>query len=230
MRHSRQYIHLAGVLAWCMAAAIAFAQLPPQPANGPATDQPVFHAGDRVEVNPAQMAPPNTKWYPATVTQVYITPSGEIAGYKVRIDTVDGSNYDFDNVPRRANWIRLPAGNAAQGGLQDAQGGYQPPVNGLPSPPPPPGGYQPPVNGLPAPPPPNGDRPEATLHAGDRVEVNLTQMMAPNTKWVPATVVKVNTTPLGDVISYRIRLDGVEGTAAEHDDIPKRPNWIRASQ
>jgi|SRR5215831_18374050 len=81
-----------------------------------------------------------------------------------------------------------------------------------------------------------GDRPQnknpnqVTFQVGDRVEVNVTQMMPPNTKWYQATVVKVNTNPLGDVLDYDVKLDTTDGSEVIRDHIPKRPNWIRPPQ
>jgi hypothetical protein len=65
---------------------------------------------------------------------------------------------------------------------------------------------------------------------GDRVEVDITQMMPPNKRWYKATVVKVNTNALGDIIDYDVQMDTVDGSEVIRDHIPKRSNWIRPLQ
>jgi flagellar biosynthesis GTPase FlhF len=77
---------------------------------------------------------------------------------------------------------------------------------------------------------PNGGPDGLTFQVGDRVEVDVTQMMPPNKKWYKATVVKVNTNSLGDVLDYDVKLNTVDGSEVTRDHIPKRPNWIRPLQ
>jgi hypothetical protein len=184
----------------------------------PTADQKnlVFKEGDRVEVDPTQYMPPNKKWYQATVVKVHKTALGDILDYDVKMDTVDGSEVISEHIPRRPNWIR-PAGGAANAQTnQDAMPQRAETRTNEPR-----------TNTRTA-----NDRNKENLifQVGDRVEVNVTQMMPPNTQWYQATVVKVNTNALGDVVDYDVKLDTVDGSEVIRDHIPKRPNWIRPSQ
>lgn len=74
---------------------------------------------------------------------------------------------------------------------------------------------------------PTADQKNLIFKVGDRVEVDVTQFMPPNKKWYKATIVKVNTNALGDLLDYDVKLDTVDGSEVIRDHIPKRPNWIR---
>ena len=183
----------------------------------PTADQKnlIFKEGDRVEVDTTQFMPPNKKWYQATVIKVHKTALGEILDYDVKMDTVDGSEVISEHIPRRPNWIRPTGGPTNAETDQVATPRTDTRTN------------QPRANTRTA-----NDRNKENLifQVGDRVEVNVTQMMPPNTQWYKATIVKVNTNALGDILDYDVKLDTVDGSEVIRDHIPKRPNWIRPLQ
>ncbi len=172
----------------------------------------MFKVGDRVDVNLTQMMPPNTKWYRATVIKVNTDSLGDVLDYDVQLDTVDGSEEVRDHIPRRPNWIRASTGasdRSQQTQNRQTENGDSRNQDSASR--------------------QNNSNPDGlTFAVGDRVEVNVTQMMPPNTKWYPATVVKVNTNSMGDILDYDVKLDTTDGSEVVQDHIPKRANWIRS--
>jgi hypothetical protein len=138
------------------------------------------------------------------------------------MDTVDGSEVIRDHIPRRMNWIRAASGAEAAQANQTNQRSNRDTLGQI-------NRNQDQENRAPSR-RDNGGPDGLTFQVGDRVEVDVTQMMPPNKKWYKATVVKVNTNSLGDVLDYDVKLNTVDGSEVTRDHIPKRPNWIRPLQ